>query len=435
MKGGKIRWRTSRMERAEPLVQWKDDSVAWLVAPGLAMIAVAYGLARFAYGLFVPQLREAFDLSPAALGLIGAGAYAGYCVAIVVSLVFTSRVGPRVMAVSAGLLAVIGMAAVAGAPAGWMLAAGVLVAGSSAGLASPPMGEAVTISVPEGRQDLSNTFINSGTSVGVAISGPAALLVVEQWRLAWATFTVIGLAVLVWNVLAMPPRSGEKFPDSTAVTKSNERSATENVDGEDFAAVPPSLSSGYFLGRRAAALFAAAGGMGFASAAYWTFSRDVVVQAGALGETESILFWTAIGVSGLAGAVAGALARRFGLGRSFRGSLFTMAGAIAMLAAAPGTLSYLSAVLFGSSYIMLSGIVLVWSVAVFPERPSAGIGAGFLMIAVGQVAGSPVAGAIAGTTSLQTAFSLFAGLAVLTAAIRPLPDKRGASSRSARSCC
>ena len=33
--------------------------------------------------------------------------------------------------------------------------------------------------------------------------------------------------------------------------------------------------------------------------------------------------------------------------------------------------SYLSAALFGSTYIMLTGIVLVWSVAVFRDRPSA----------------------------------------------------------------
>src|SRR5215216_1208006 len=51
----------------------------WLVAPGLATIAVTYGLARFAYGLFLPQMRESLDLSDSVLGLIGAGSYAGYC--------------------------------------------------------------------------------------------------------------------------------------------------------------------------------------------------------------------------------------------------------------------------------------------------------------------------------------------------------------------
>ena len=52
-----------------------EETIAWLVAPGLALIAVTYGLARFAYGLFLPDMREAFDLSPSLLGLIGAGSY------------------------------------------------------------------------------------------------------------------------------------------------------------------------------------------------------------------------------------------------------------------------------------------------------------------------------------------------------------------------
>ena len=187
----------------------------------------------------------------------------------------------------------------------------------------------------------------------------------------------------------------------------------------------PALSFNYLFGRRSMALFFAAGGMGFASAAYWTFSRDLVVQAGGLGQTGSTLFWAVIGVSGLAGAGAGDLVRRFGLGNAFRVSLFAIAGATVLLAAAPGVLglSYLSAALFGSSYIMLTGILLVWSVAVFPERPSAGLGAGFLMFAVGQAVGSPVAGALAGATNLTVAFIAFAGLAILIALIRARSGK------------
>jgi predicted MFS family arabinose efflux permease len=144
--------------------------ITWLVAPGLATIAVTYGLARFAYGLFLPEMRESLDLSESVLGLIGAGSYAGYCFAILGALVFTPRAGPRFMAIAAGTVAVVGMAAVAGAPAAWVLALGVLVAGSSSGLASPPMGEAVATSIPEESQDRANALINSGTSVGVALS-------------------------------------------------------------------------------------------------------------------------------------------------------------------------------------------------------------------------------------------------------------------------
>jgi hypothetical protein len=94
----------------------RRSGVTWLVAPGLAMIAVTYGLARVAYGLFLPEIRESLDLSETALGYIGAGSYAGYCLAIVAALVFTSRTGPRFMAVAAGAVAVVGMAVVAALP-------------------------------------------------------------------------------------------------------------------------------------------------------------------------------------------------------------------------------------------------------------------------------------------------------------------------------
>ena len=184
-----------------------EEGIAWLVAPGLTLIAVTYGLARFAYGLFLPEVREAFDLSPFLLGAIGAGSYLAYCVAIVVSLVYTSRTGPRRMAVAAGTAAVVGMAVVAAAPAAWVLALGILVAGSSAGLASPPMGEAVARSIRNSLQDRANALINCGTSVGVAFSGPAALLFVGQWRLARAAFALAGLAVLAWNAVVLPRKA------------------------------------------------------------------------------------------------------------------------------------------------------------------------------------------------------------------------------------
>lgn len=392
----------------------RGEKVAWLVAPGLAMIAVTYGLARFAYGLFLPEMRETLDLSDATLGFIGAGSYAGYCLAVLGALVLTSRSGPRLMAVAAGSAAVVGMAAVAGAPTGWVLALGVLVAGSSSGLASPPMGEAVATAIPEGSQDRANALINSGTSVGVALSGPAALLAAEQWRAAWVTFALVGGAVVAWNALAMPRKPvGDDRP--------------EGAEGAARADVPgPSVR--YLVGPGSTPLFAAAAGVGFASAAYWTFSRDLVVRFGDLSGTGSTVFWTVIGVSGLAGGLAGDLVRRFGLAGAFRASVLSMAAAIGLLAAAPGVQlwAYSSAALFGSAYIMLTGIILVWSVSVFRERPSAGLGAAFLLIAVGQVFGTVAAGALAGVAGLVVTFWAFAGVAVAAALIGPRAEQRSA---------
>jgi predicted MFS family arabinose efflux permease len=369
------------------------------------MIAVTYGLARFAYGLFLPEMRESLDLSESVLGLIGAGSYAGYCFAVLGALLFTSRAGPRFMAVAAGAVAVVGMTTVAGAPTAWVLALGVLVAGSSSGLASPPMGEAVATAIPEESQDRANALINSGTSIGVALSGPAALLVAEQWRIAWGAFAVVGGAVVAWNVFTMPrkPVGEEDSPEVAAQTD------------------VPRLSVRYLLRSRSVPLFAAATGVGFASAAYWTFSRDMVVRFGDLSGSGSSMFWVVIGVSGLAGGLAGDLVQRFGLSGAFRVSVLSMAAAIGLLAAAPGVLlwAYSSAALFGSTYIMLTGIILLWSVSVFHERPSAGLGAAFLLIAVGQVFGALTAGALAGAAGLVVTFWAFAGIAVVASLISP----------------
>lgn len=390
------------------------------VAPGLAMIAVAYGLARYAYGLFVPQFRGSFDLSGAALGAIGASAYAGYCLAIVVALSGSTRAGPRRMTTVTGLLAAGGIATIAAAPSAAVLAAGILIAGISTGLASPPMSEAVALSVTSARQDRANAIINSGTSVGVILSG-AAVLLADQWRTAWTVFAVLAVVVLAWNARAMPSASSGRVASPASVTsvRSIRRPLRLGRPPRGAASRRPADASMWrqLVGARTARLFVAAGGVGFASAAYWTFGRELVLGAGDLTSTSSTLFWVAIGVFGLLGGAAGDIALRFGRGPALRGGLALLAAATALLAAAPGFLpsTYLSAALFGTSYITLSGVILVWGVAEYPHRPSVGLGAGFLMIAVGQVIGSPVAGVLADATNLRGVFFAFAGLAALLA--------------------
>ncbi|MGB3683299.1 MAG: hypothetical protein WA990_12555, partial [Rubrobacteraceae bacterium] len=78
-----------------------------------------------------------------------------------------------------------------------------------------------------------------------------------------------------------------------------------------------------------------------------------------------------------------------------------------------------SAAFLGATYVLLTGILLVWSVRVFRDRPSAGMGAAFLLIAAGQILGSYFAGIISGSSGLQTTFAIFAGVAILSMAFGP----------------
>ncbi|PRC51372.1 MFS transporter, partial [Mycobacterium sp. ITM-2017-0098] len=88
-------------------------------------------------GLFTPVLTEEFGLDSTAVGAIAATSYVGYCAAITVSAALTRRAGPRAVAAGAGAVATVGMTVVALAPSAWVLAAGILIAGTSTGIASP----------------------------------------------------------------------------------------------------------------------------------------------------------------------------------------------------------------------------------------------------------------------------------------------------------
>lgn len=102
-------------------------------ATGFALIAVCYGFARFAFGLFLPQIDGELGLGPSLGGVISGGSFAGYCVAIVASAFLTERLGARAVATGATLVAAIGMAGIALAPSPLILAIAVVVAGSSTG--------------------------------------------------------------------------------------------------------------------------------------------------------------------------------------------------------------------------------------------------------------------------------------------------------------
>lgn len=177
-------------------------------ATGFALIAVCYGFARFAFGLFLPQIDTELGLGASLSGMISGGSFAGNCLAIIASAALTEWIGARAVLVTAALFAAFGMAAIALAPSPLILAIAVVVAGSSTGLASPPMAAAVAAAVQKNRQDLTNTVINAGTSAGVALSGPIALAIAGEWRLAFGAFAVVAVMLAIAAAIALPSASG-----------------------------------------------------------------------------------------------------------------------------------------------------------------------------------------------------------------------------------
>ncbi len=376
---------------------------AHLVFAGVSIVAVTFGFARYAYGLFLPNIRTELGLTTEISGLIASGSSAGFLLATILAPIVTSRAGSRLPVVLGGLSATLGMAIIAIAWTPWILTAGVVLAGTSPGWAWPPMSDAVVQLVPAAQQNRAITIIGSGTSFGVLVAGPLALLTGSAWRPAWLIFSVLALAATVWNARLLPV----KRPDGRGPASSG-------------------LELHHFLGAECRRLFLVTFIIGLASSVYWTFAVDLIARTGSFPDSASRVFWILVGGAGVGGTMAGDLITRFGLRKALQPAVAGLAVSMGLLPMwlASWLAILTSAILFGATFIIVTVMLGVWSVNVFHERPSAGLGAQTFVAAIGQVVGPFTMGLIAGRLGLLPVFLLAAALAGATTLIRPRADLR-----------
>lgn len=378
-----------------------------LIGAGLAIVAATYGLARYSFGLFLPEFEHHFGMGPALLGFTASGSYAGYMLAAVFASWLSGHTGPRLPVVLGGLSAAAGMAIIAGAETPAALAFGVIVAGTSPGLAYPPLSDAVVRMISENKQNRTYTIINSGTSLGVLIAAPVALMAGAHWRSAWAAFAVLAVIATFWNARRLP--SGP-FPSPRGTL--------------------PSLRFGWYLKPGAPRLFTAAMAVGLGTAVYWTLAVEMITIAAPENEKLGQLFWAVLGIAGFGGAVAGDMVNRFGLRQGLRLATLGIAGAMALLAVQPAWIPsvMLSAALFGTTFILITGMLGAWSIAVFQDRPGAGFGATFLIITLGQMIAPALIGSGASSVGFPTLFLAAAGTVMLILILVPVRDIRTLSA-------
>jgi predicted MFS family arabinose efflux permease len=372
----------------------------WLIPPGVLMVACTYGLARYTYGLFVPQIRGDLELDTQTIGFIASGSYVGFLIASAVTTVVAGRTGPRLPAVIGAASAAVGMLLIGLSTGVATLAVGVVLAGASPGWAYTPYSDAVVRLIAPEAQDRTYAIINSGTSFGVIVSGPLALWAGSEWRTAWLAFAALALVAAIWNAVVLP--SGPHHTPDADETRLHWR---------------------WLVTRASARLFGAALVIGLGSSAYWTFAVDLVVsERGGDTSVLATLFWTSVGLAGVAGGIAGDTVARFGLASSLAGAVIAIALATGLLATAPKIwlAVIVSAVLFGAAFIAVTGILGIWSIYAFHDRPSAGFGTTFFFISLGQLIGPSVFALTASASSLTVAFYCATAVTMSTLLIRPI---------------
>ena len=377
-----------------------------LAVTGIGVVGTAFGMARYGYGLLLPDMQRDYGLNSAALGAIGAGSYAAYLLAAIVSGARARALGPRATVVGGGLLAMVGMLIAGLSHSAGVLAAGVLVGGASAGVVYPPFSDAVARLAPVAR-GRTLSAINCGTGYGVAIAAPIAILVGGAWREAWLAFAGCALVTTLWGAHVLPGRS-----------------AADEVDQPRAQSVRPRCARSLLLRREAVPLLAGGVVIGLGSAAYWTFAVDHLQHDGSLSVTASRAFLGVVGVASLLSTATGDLVLRFGGRRVFTTAVVLEAASLAALALAPSSLSaaLVSAALFGASYNTVVAIEALWSARLYAERPSLGLAVAMAANATGLLCGPLASGALADAVGLTDV--LFGGAAIVAAAALLAP--RGA---------
>ncbi|OOE43595.1 MFS transporter [Salinivibrio kushneri] len=366
---------------------------------GAALIAISYGLARFAFGLFVPPIRDDLALSPSQIGMISALPLISFVIATGFAPLIADRIGARITAIVSGLFGALGLAVISQSTNSVSLAVGVFACGICTGLMMPALTAAMQAIVNRALHGRVSSVMNAGTSIGVVIAVPVVLLLESAWRTAYLSFAVLATLGIVaaWRML----------PSVSPVTPT------------DAAPAPP-ISRLQWARLFRLSLFAFA--MGFVSAAYWIFAPDLVITLGALPTDTTAWLWVAVGIAGLGGAIAADLADRNNPPITHSLMLMMLAASMALIAASPGNsgITLFSALVFGLAYMSLTGLYLMTGIRLLPGRLSLGPVLPFMAVSLGQAVGSPVLGLLIEKMGYAGAFSVFASASIVVAIISPL---------------
>lgn len=370
---------------------------------GFCAIAVAFGIARNGYGLFLPAFRDEFELSVELSGAIGSGLQAGYLSALLIVGALVARVGPRLPVVIGGLSAVVGLVIVAFSQSAGALATGVIVAGTSAGWCWAPYNDATDRAVEPSLRGRVLSIISTGTTFGIVIAGIATLAAGSSWRSVWLLLAVAALASTVLNARTLSGGAHGLH--------------TKHRSGDSIL----SLGLRWFVSVESVPLFVAALGFGLVTAFYWAFAVDIVSRSGVFGPSAGPVFYIILGIAGFTGLLTGDAVNRFGLRAVLVGIMVSLGVAACLLGIAPGAWLAVgaSAGLYGADVMLGSALLSVWSSMVFPMQPSTGFSATLVLFGAGSVMGPALLGVFAGSFGLAASFIVAAVLSLITALVRP----------------
>lgn len=374
-------------------------------AGGAAVVGVAFGMARYAYGLTLPDMQAEFDLSEQLSGLVASATFVGYLIGLLGVPVLVARRGPRAPTSVGGACGVLGCTMVALSPNPVVLATGAVLAGSAAGWVWAPYSDVLKAVAAPRRRPTLLAVVTTGTGVGLVGLGALGLLApFVSWRLTWAGIAVAAALAATLNlrlVPALPPpdREGAGAPLHLGRLL-----------------VPLVYTVAYFV----------------AITVYFTYASDAAEEAG-LADWAPALVFALIGLGGLVAFWTGrmtAILTPGGVGAASLGVVGVALCGLGLASGAPLVLG--SAVVLGAGFMVGSSVLAIWTAHVEPQRPGTAFTFALVVGAVTSIVTPAVTGALVPSVGLGTVLVLSGGVAVVSGAALAVGLPAGAAVRRAQ---
>lgn len=351
---------------------------------GIFIVFSCLGLARFAFGMILPNMQIDLGMNATQAGIVGSANFLGYFVGLFTVSYFYNKYSVAKLITGALWMQALSMILMATAPSYIYAAMSFIITGFFGALANIAVMTYIAQVVPSQIKGRATGIVVAGIGLSIIVSG-AIVPFVEQnfpisWRISWAVFAFLILCIgfYSYRMLAMftPYDSNQHNSDSLTI--------------KDIFSYFPFLITGilFFM-------------FGMTAIMYMTFFVAAAVTQWQVSTEISGTFWAILGVTSIfSGPIFGIVSDRIGRYGTL-GILFSLQAIAHCFLALPVPSFFLlfSAAIFGFSTWAVPSIMATLSAELFGSSHTARIlSLVTLFFGIGQIVGPLVAGIVTDVT-------------------------------------
>lgn len=357
------------------------------VKPLLAGIFIVFsclGLARFAFGMILPDMQAELGMNATQSGIVGSANFLGYFFGLFAIASFYARYGAAKLISRSLYTQAVCMIAMALSPHYLIAAFAFIGAGFFGALANIGIMTYIAHVVPPQMKGKATGIVVAGIGLAIITSGALVPLITRlfpyAWRVSWILFAVLIFAIGFLTVKTL----------NAFVPHASHEIKGEKLTLQQIVAYAPFWQTGFLFFM-----------FGMTAIMFMTFFVSAAVEKWHVSTEISGTFWAVLGVTSLfSGPVFGMLSDRIGRYATLCILFAFQAFAHALLAfSIPSSWLFVSAGVFGFSTWAVPSIMATLSAELFGTEHTARIlGLLTLFFGVGQMIGPLVAGIITDAT-------------------------------------